>query len=65
MTSRMPGLVARFGARDEVRDHGGYLRRAEIARQDHPAANDRTALLDPEQEIADQLASSTRPRMVG
>ena len=47
--------VARLGARDEVRDHGGDLGRAEIARQDHLAGIDRAALLDPEQEIGDQL----------
>ena len=47
--------VAGLGARDKVRDHGGDLRRAEIARQDHLAAVDRAALLDPKQEIGDQL----------
>jgi hypothetical protein len=49
------GRIACPRARDEVRDHGGDLRRAKIARQDHPAAIDRAALLDPEQEIGNQL----------
>ncbi len=49
------GGVAGLGALDEVRDHGGDLRRAEIARQDHAAGVQRAALLDPEQEIGDQL----------
>src|SRR2546430_13673934 len=37
------GAIARLGSRDKVRDHGGDLRRAEIARQDHPAAVERAA----------------------
>ena len=33
----------------------GDIRRAEITRQDHLTSIDRAALLDPEQEIGDQL----------
>ena len=44
-----------LGALHEVRDHSRNLGRAEIARQDHLRRIDRAALLDPEQEIGDQL----------
>jgi hypothetical protein len=47
--------IAGLGARDEVRNHSGDLRRAEITRQDHLTSIDRAALLDPEQEIGDKL----------
>ena len=52
--SNRAARVAGFGARDEIRDHGGDLGRAEIAGQDHLAALDRAAFLDAAQEIGDQ-----------
>ena len=44
-----------LGARDEIRDHFGVVGRAEIAGQDHLRGIDRAALLDPEQQIGEQL----------
>ncbi len=55
ITTIEQGGIAGLGSLDEVRDHGGDLRRAEITRQDHPAGVERAALLDPQQQIGDQL----------
>ena len=44
-----------LGARDKIRDHGGDLRRAEIARQDHLRRIDRAAFLDPAQQVGDEF----------
>ncbi len=47
--------VAGAGAGDKVRDDAGDFGRAEIARQDHVSGTNGAALLDPKQQIANQL----------